>query len=164
MSKCKCFGLHGIECHNATVNSLRAHARGAETRLRRNNKATDRAVTRALIFQGKHAMVCRENNVLRNRNRRLLERLNKAPTCRVPEFEGTDPTERAGVVFLHCKRCLGEVATDVSLRDFARFEVSWTPFGFQVWCVRHECNVMHVDFEGMTHPASIEGKHDEESN
>lgn len=30
----------------------------------------------------------------------------------------------------------------------------WTPIGFQVWCTRHNANVVHVDFEGVKHPAN----------
>jgi hypothetical protein len=57
--------------------------------------------------------------------------------------------------FLHCGKCLKELVDQGggSPRDYARLSVGWTAKGFQVWCNRHDCNVMHVDFEGRKHPA-----------
>lgn len=63
-------------------------------------------------------------------------------------------------MFLHCGKCLREVQEKAqqegtaSPRDYARLSVGWTPIGLQVWCNRHDCNVMHVDFEGHQHPAN----------
>jgi hypothetical protein len=54
--------------------------------------------------------------------------------------------------FAHCKRCLAELPEDQSPREYQRIQVGWTRRGVQVWCVRHECNVMHIDFEGHKHP------------
>jgi hypothetical protein len=50
--------------------------------------------------------------------------------------------------FMHCRRCLTEKPRSQSPRQWARLECGWTPEGWQVWCVRHECNVMDVDLEG----------------
>lgn len=58
--------------------------------------------------------------------------------------------------FFHCKLCLDERPSDVSPRDWAQLEVGWTVRGIQVWCKRHECNVMTMDFEGHKHPASLD--------
>lgn len=69
---------------------------------------------------------------------------------RVPE------STNVGKMFMHCSLCLEEIkkgASD-SPRDYARLSVAYTRQGFQVWCVRHEANVFHVDFEGFTHPAN----------
>lgn len=60
--------------------------------------------------------------------------------------------------FLHCKQCIQEVTTGKvgnSPRDYARLSVGWTKQGLQVWCNRHDCNVIHVDFEGMKHHADL---------
>jgi len=57
--------------------------------------------------------------------------------------------------FIHCGLCLAEKPPDQSAQEWARLEVGWTKRGFQVWCYRHNCNVMHVDFEGQTHPANV---------
>lgn len=51
-------------------------------------------------------------------------------------------------LFFHCKECLKEKPDDASPRDWSRLEVGWTPKGVQVWCIRHECDVCHIDFRG----------------
>lgn len=56
--------------------------------------------------------------------------------------------------YLHCSLCCEERPSGVSQRDYARLGVGWTRQGLQVWCNRHEVNVMHVDFEGAQHPAN----------
>jgi hypothetical protein len=62
-------------------------------------------------------------------------------------------------MFLHCRKCLEDFKNDApgtegeSPSSYARYEVGWTIFGIQIWCTRHECNVMHMDFEGVKHPA-----------
>lgn len=63
------------------------------------------------------------------------------------------PNSNCIVGFLHCGRCLEEKPRNISPRDWAQLEVGWTPQGLQVWCRRHEINVMHVHFEGAKHPA-----------
>ena len=69
--------------------------------------------------------------------------------------------------FVHCGLCLRELqapgAPESSPRDYAQLEVGFTKQGLQVWCKRHECNVMHIDFEGQRHPANTtrpKGPHD----
>jgi len=57
--------------------------------------------------------------------------------------------------YLHCTRCFKEKPGNTSMKEYARYEVGWTPDGLQVWCIRHDCNVMHVDFEGQQHPANL---------
>jgi len=57
-------------------------------------------------------------------------------------------------VFLRCAVCLTELPANTSSREWAQLEVGWTNLGLQVWCKRHECNVMHIDFEGRKHPAN----------
>jgi hypothetical protein len=55
--------------------------------------------------------------------------------------------------FFHCGRCMKERPNGISMQGWARFEVGWTEHGLQVWCVRHNTNVVHIDFEGQSHPA-----------
>ena len=52
--------------------------------------------------------------------------------------------------FYHCKQCLEEVMLlpDVSPREYVNVEIGPTKEGLQIWCVRHEANVMDVDFQG----------------
>ncbi len=58
-----------------------------------------------------------------------------------------------------CDKCANEVASgqagETSLAEYARIEVGFTPFGLQVWCHRHNGNVVHVDFEGRRLPADF---------
>jgi len=58
-------------------------------------------------------------------------------------------------LYLHCGVCLNERPAHTSPRDWAQLEVGWTKQGLQVWCKRHNCNVLHVDFEGCKHPANV---------
>jgi hypothetical protein len=68
------------------------------------------------------------------------------------------PNTREIQAFIHCELCVLEIAAGLagtnSPKAYAQFELGWTPQGFQVWCVRHDCNVLHVDFEGCKHPAN----------
>lgn len=58
------------------------------------------------------------------------------------------PNVNSIVSFFHCELCLEELPDGVSPREYAEHEVGWTEIGIQVWCKRHECNVIHMDFEG----------------
>ena len=58
------------------------------------------------------------------------------------------------VAFLHCKECLKELPDGVSPAEWSAHDIGWTEKGLQVWCRRHEANVLHVDFEGHKHPAA----------
>jgi len=50
--------------------------------------------------------------------------------------------------YFHCKECFEEKPADISARDWIRNEVGWTIKGLQVWCVRHEKNIINLDFKG----------------
>ena len=63
--------------------------------------------------------------------------------------------------FMHCQLCLAEVMKSqgrASPRDYARISVGYTSLGWQVWCNRHDCNIVHISFEGCTHPANLTRK------
>jgi len=69
--------------------------------------------------------------------------------------------------YLHCGRCGAEfmsknnpATVGQSLATWARLAVGWTPAGLQVWCERHQCNVVHIDFEGVRHPANVTSRAD----
>lgn len=51
-------------------------------------------------------------------------------------------------MFFHCAECMKELPDGISPRDFSSVEVGWTKEGFQVWCKRHEKNVINIDFLG----------------
>ena len=51
-----------------------------------------------------------------------------------------------------CSQCADDVsqgrAGAVSMADYAKVDVGFSEIGLQVWCRRHETNVVHIDFEG----------------
>lgn len=50
------------------------------------------------------------------------------------------------VSFMHCRKCLDTKPDSLSMRQWARLEVGVTSDGhLQVWCVRHDVNVMHTE-------------------
>jgi hypothetical protein len=64
--------------------------------------------------------------------------------------------------FLHCALCADEVQSGQadtgkpeSMRDYAKYEFGWTKWGLQVWCIRHNANIIHIDFEGAKHKAYL---------
>lgn len=78
----------------------------------------------------------------------LLERL--PPHATPPE------NDHVPQMYMHCGLCLQEpLPVGESRASWARLSVAWTERGFQVWCERHDVNVMHVDFEGHCHPANL---------
>lgn len=50
-------------------------------------------------------------------------------------------------MYFHCKRCLMEKPDGISPAEWVRLNVGWTERGIQVWCVRHDLNVVHIDLE-----------------
>ena len=66
----------------------------------------------------------------------------------------TIPNDLSILQYCHCGLCLAERPADVSPRDWAQNEVGFTKIGLQVWCKRHEVNVLHIDFQGQQHPAN----------
>lgn len=46
--------------------------------------------------------------------------------------------------YCHCGQCIDELVSGVSPRDWAQLEVGYTRDGIQVWCKRHNCNVVHL--------------------
>ena len=69
------------------------------------------------------------------------------------------------VTYLHCGMCgkeLAEGTTDadelVSPKEYQRIQAGWTPLGLQIWCTRHDVNIIHIDFERHKHPANVHRK------
>jgi hypothetical protein len=50
--------------------------------------------------------------------------------------------------FWHCAKCIDELPEGKSPREYIRVEVGFTRAGLQVWCIRHEENIIHLDFMG----------------
>lgn len=68
-----------------------------------------------------------------------------------PERPGSKKEIRA---FYNCGICVMEIkklrseGVAVAPNEYSQLEVGSTVYGFQVWCRRHEVNVIHADFEG----------------
>jgi len=64
-------------------------------------------------------------------------------------------------MFIHCGLCIDEykntpeINTKMSPKEYSRIQAGWTVKGLQIWCNRHNCNVMNIDFEGQHHPANV---------
>jgi len=58
-------------------------------------------------------------------------------------------------MYLHCQLCAEELPAEESPESYARFSIGWTVAGLQVWCVRHDVNIIHIDFEGTQHKACM---------
>jgi hypothetical protein len=51
--------------------------------------------------------------------------------------------------FYHCAKCLDEIPEGTSPRDYAQLEVGQTEIGIQVWCRRHDIDVVHLDLRAI---------------
>ena len=54
-----------------------------------------------------------------------------------------------------CKLCIEELPEGESPESYADYLVGATPWGIQIWCKRHNCNVIHYDFAGQKFGANI---------
>lgn len=75
-----------------------------------------------------------------------------------PKIKGRPiPTTNEIVAFFHCMNCLNDKPNQIAPAEWACIECGWTPLGFQVRCYRCNLNIVHVDFEGIIHPANLGG-------
>jgi hypothetical protein len=71
------------------------------------------------------------------------------------EIERRDiPNTNEIATHFHCRLCMEQLPPGESPQSYARRDVGFTKLGFQVWCVRHDCNIIHMDFQGQRHPAN----------
>lgn len=88
--------------------------------------------------------------------RRLEKKVNgDGPTHGAPETN--EPQEvvkhflQDGInSYVECKLCAAEVPPATNMRDYSWLGAGFTSRGFQVMCMRHGINVLHLDFEGRT--------------
>lgn len=52
------------------------------------------------------------------------------------------------LTFFHCAKCMRDKPPNLSPRQYVRNEIGFTPKGLQIWCIRHEENIIHLDFRG----------------
>ena len=64
-----------------------------------------------------------------------------------------EETNKIGMYF-HCALCLAEKPANQSPKEWARAQAGFTERGIQVWCNRHDVNILHMDFQGQKHPAT----------
>jgi hypothetical protein len=78
----------------------------------------------------------------------MAKKKTAAPTTERPPITA-DPSIK---MFFHCQLCLDELnegkAKGESAQSYARLEVGYSRIGLQVRCVRHDVNVIHLDFAG----------------
>jgi len=79
------------------------------------------------------------------------------------------PATKEIKMYFHCGLCVEEIKAlakhgPVSPREYAELEAGWTELGLQIWCKRHEVNVLHIDFEGQKHPANMDRLDPEEDD
>lgn len=58
------------------------------------------------------------------------------------------PNTNKITAFFQCGKCLNELPVGESPMSYARQSTGWTKLGLQIWCVRHDCNIIHIDFQG----------------
>lgn len=76
----------------------------------------------------------------------------RAQTTKPPNRE--IPATNSIMAFFHCRQCIAEMPDGESPSTWARYSTGLTELGIQVWCDRHDCNIVHIDFEGCRHPAN----------
>ena len=59
-------------------------------------------------------------------------------------YDGNPNTANDIVQFWHCGKCLDERPKGVSPQEYGQLEIGLTPMGLQVWCKRHDVNVLHI--------------------
>lgn len=82
----------------------------------------------------------------------------KKPTTPQSRPQPLPLNEMSIISFYHCALCMKEKPEGISPRDWALLEVGSTDLGLQVWCKRHDCNVIHISFEGQKHLANTSRK------
>lgn len=66
------------------------------------------------------------------------------------------PNVMSITAFFHCTLCVRDRPEHLSPQDYSRLDVGSTELGWQVWCRRHNCNVIHISFEGHKHMANTQ--------
>lgn len=62
--------------------------------------------------------------------------------------------------YIHCHKCLAELPLGTSPKEWSRTQTGLTPTGVQVWCNRHEINVMNLDVDVTERGNATTPKHD----
>ena len=60
--------------------------------------------------------------------------------------------------YLACTKCAAEIETlnpPQSLQDYSQTDAGFTDWGVQIWCRRHQVNIVHIDFQQQRLPADF---------
>ena len=60
--------------------------------------------------------------------------------------------------FFHCAACEDSLPAGLQIWEWMQLECGPTDYGFQVWCRRHDVNIVHIDFLGNRLPGNIGGR------
>ena len=77
-----------------------------------------------------------------------VDELSKLRNAKRPALE--IPNQLVAVI--HCRKCLKEFDDQrmdvlISPADYAELDVGWTSTGIQVWCRRHNYNVLFLELK-----------------
>lgn len=65
------------------------------------------------------------------------------------------PSENCIKLFFHCRLCIESIPVGMTPAQRSNLSAGFSELGLQVWCERHDCNVVHIDFQGVQHPANM---------
>ncbi|MED5324312.1 MAG: hypothetical protein VYB91_05810, partial [Pseudomonadota bacterium] len=54
-----------------------------------------------------------------------------------------------------CVKEVADIEPKISLQEYAAIDVGFTNWGLQIWCRRHQVNIVHIDFGGAQLPADF---------
>lgn len=49
-------------------------------------------------------------------------------------------------MYFNCKKCWDELPQGMSMQEYSRTQSGLTDTGLQVWCTRHDCEVVHLHY------------------
>tara|TARA_R110000782_G_scaffold206636_2_gene295187 strand:- start:413 stop:679 length:267 start_codon:yes stop_codon:yes gene_type:complete len=82
----------------------------------------------------------------------VIDELSKLRDKRRTEVEPVRfvPIKNDIMGVMHCKKCLDEKPNGdrEDHADYAQLDIGWTPEGIQVWCRRHDTNVLILTLKG----------------
>ena len=68
---------------------------------------------------------------------------------------GVEPNIDSYVACTKCAKEVADIEPKISLQDYAAIDVGFTNWGLQIWCRRHQVNIVHIDFGGVQLPADF---------
>ena len=66
------------------------------------------------------------------------------------------------IAYFHCKTCLEEIPEGVSPAEWSDQQAGWTMYGLQVWCNRHNKNIIGLEFNEVANQITLRKQEEEE--